>query len=174
MNAPGLGTAATLARRIVPGLTVLLLIVLGALPLPLPYYADVVPWLPLMAIYYWVVFRPDLMPRTLAFALGLFHDAVLGAPFGLMALVYLLFQAFVLTQRRFLVGKPFWIFWGGFALIATPAVALAWLLASALRGALLPPDATAVALALTIVGFPLVAWVLVRMQRWVVGTAEPA
>ena len=174
MSGAGVSPFARFARRGVPGLTVALLILIGALPLPLPYHGDVVPWLPLMGLYYWVVFRPDLMPRMLAFALGLVHDALLGAPFGLMALTYLLVQAFVLTQRRFIVGKPFWIFWAGFAIVAPAAVLLTWLLASILRGALLPGNATIVALALTVVVFPLVAWLLVRSQRWLVGTAEAA
>lgn len=174
MNETGLAAIARYARRVVPGLTIVLLILIGVLPLPLPYHGEVVPWLPLMGLYYWVVFRPDLMPRPVVFAIGLLHDAILGAPFGLMALTYLLVHAFVLTQRRFLVGKPFWIFWSGFAMVAPVAVFVAWLTASILRGALLPGEATLVALALTVVTFPLVAWLLVRSQRWLVGTAEGA
>lgn len=161
-------------RHCIPTLTILFLILAGGVPVALPYHADVVPWLPLMGLYYWVMFRPDLMPRAVVFALGIVHDALSGAPFGLMALVFLLVHGFVLTQRRFIVGKPFWIFWAGFAIVAPVAVLLAWLLASALRGTLLPGDATVVALALTVVCFPLVSWLLVRSQRWLVGSAEDA
>lgn len=173
MNATTLAPVLGYARRVVPGLTTVLLVLLSQLPLPLPFFADIAPALPLMAIYYWVVFRPDLMPRVMVFAIGLFHDALIGAPFGLTALIYLLAQAFVLTQRRFLVGKPFWIFWCGFAIVAPAAALLTWTLASLMRGAILPVDVVAVATLLTVVTFPVVAWVLLRSQRWLVGLADP-
>lgn len=173
MNAAALGPVLGYARRVVPGLTTVLLVLLAQLPVPLPFFPDIAPALPLMAVYYWVVFRPDLMPRVMVFAIGLFHDALIGAPFGLTALIYLLTQAFVLSQRRFLVGKPFWIFWSGFAVVAPAAAFLTWSLASLLRGAVLPADVVLVGVVLTVVTFPVVAWVLLRSQRRLVGFVEP-
>jgi rod shape-determining protein MreD len=174
MNPSGFGTFGNIVRRVVPGATTLLLVFLAHIHLPLPFFAEIAPALPLMGIYYWVVFRPDLMPRVLVFALGLFQDALIGAPFGLSALVYLLAQAFVLSQRRFLVGKPFWIFWSGFGIVAPVAGALTWLLASVMRGAVLPSDVVLVGIGLTVVTFPIVAWFLLHSQRWLVGAAEPS
>jgi len=174
MNQTGIGTLGDLARRVVPGLTTLLLVFLAHLHLPFPHYAEIAPALPLMGVYYWVVFRPDLMPRLLVFGIGLFQDALIGAPFGLTALIYLLTHAFVLSQRRFLVGKPFWIFWSGFAVVAPIAGTVTWLLASALRGMVLPGDVVLASTGLTIVVFPIVAWCLLYSQRWLIGAAEPA
>ena len=172
MNAATFGPVLDFSRRVVPGFTILLLILLAQLPLPLPFFPDIAPALPLMAIYYWVVFRPDLMPRILVFALGLFQDALIGAPFGLTALIYLLAHGFVLNQRRFLVGKPFWIFWAGFAIVTSVAAFLTWLLASVLRGAFLPTDVVLMGMILTVVTFPVIAWALLHSQRWLVGSAE--
>lgn len=174
MNAAAFGPVLDHARRVVPGFTTVLLILLAQLPLPLLFLPDIAPALPLMAIYYWVVFRPDLMPRLLVFALGLFHDALIGAPFGLTALIYLLTHGFVLNQRRFLVGKPFWIFWAGFAIVTPVAAFLTWLLASVLRGALLPTDVVLVGMVVTVVTFPVIAWALLHSQRWLVGSAQPS
>jgi len=174
MNQTGFGTIGNIARRVVPGVTILLLVLLAHLHLPLPFYAEVAPALPLMGIYYWAVFRPDLMPRILVFTIGLFQDALIGAPFGLSAMVYLLAHGFVLSQRRFLVGKPFWIFWSGFAIIAPVAGALTWFLTSVFRGALLPSDVVLASVVLTVVAFPAIAWLLLHSQRWLVGAAEPA
>jgi len=174
MNQPGIGTFGDLARRVVPGVTTVFLVFLAHLHLPFPYYTEIAPALPLMGVYYWVVFRPDLMPRILVFAIGLFQDALIGAPFGLTAMIYLLTHAFVLSQRRFLVGKPFWIFWSGFAIVAPVAGALTWIIASALRGAVLPSDVELASIGLTIVVFPVVAWFLLRSQRWLVGATEPS
>ncbi|MBO6784346.1 MAG: rod shape-determining protein MreD [Alphaproteobacteria bacterium] len=175
MSEGGIGAGvAAFGRRIVPGFTLVLLVFLTHLHVPIPHFSDIAPALPLMGIYYWVVFRPDLMPRVLVFAVGLFQDALIGAPFGLTALVYLVAHSFVLSQRRYIVGKPFWIFWAGFAIVAPAAGALTWMLASALRGAVLPGDVVLASVVLTVFVFPLVAWLLLRMQRWLVGAAEPA
>tara|TARA_R110002110_G_scaffold85816_1_gene223352 strand:- start:95690 stop:96214 length:525 start_codon:yes stop_codon:yes gene_type:complete len=171
VNAAAFGPVLDYSRRVVPGFTILLLILLAQLPMPLPFFSNVAPALPLMAIYYWVVFRPDLMPRILVFALGLFHDALIGAPFGLTALIYLLAHAFVLNQRRFLVAKPFWIFWAGFAIVTPVAAFLTWLLASILRGAILPTDVVLMGMVLTVITFPIIAWALLHSQRWLVGSA---
>jgi rod shape-determining protein MreD len=168
------GTFGNIARRVVPGVTTLLLVFLTHLHLPLPFYADVAPALPLIGIYYWVVFRPDLMPRILVFVIGLFQDALIGAPFGLSAMVYLLVHAFVLNQRRFLVGKPFWVFWSGFAIVAPAAETLTWLIVSTLRGAVLPYDVVLASIGLTVVLFPAIAWLLLHSQRWLIGAADPA
>ncbi len=174
MSDGGVGVVTEFARRIVPGFSLVLLVFLTHLHLPFPYFAEIAPALPLMGIYYWVVFRPDLMPRVLVFAVGLFQDALIGAPFGLSALVYLLVHAFVLNQRRFLVGKPFWIFWAGFAIVAPIAGMLTWILASALRGAFLPSEVVLPGILMTVFLFPVIAWALLRLQRWLVGAAEPA
>jgi len=172
VNAATFAPVLEISRRVVPGLTILLLILLAQLPLPLPFFPDITPALPLMAIYYWVVFRPDLMPRILVFALGLFQDALIGAPFGLTALIYLLAHGFVLNQRRFLAGKPFWVFWAGFAIVTPVAMFLNWLLASILRGAILPTDVVLMSMLLTVIMFPAIAWALLHCQRWLVGSAE--
>lgn len=174
MSDGGIASISDFGRRIVPGFTLVLLVFLVHLHLPVPFFSEIAPALPLMGIYYWVVFRPDLMPRILVFAVGLFQDALIGAPFGLTALVYLLAHAFVLSQRSYIVGKPFWIFWAGFAIVAPAAGAVSWVLASALRGVFLPSDVVLASVVLTVFVFPLVAWLLLRLQRWLVGAAEPA
>jgi rod shape-determining protein MreD len=174
VSGASVGSVLDYSRRVVPAFTAILLILLAQLPLSIPFFQDVAPALPLMAVYYWVVFRPDLMPRLLVFAVGLFQDALIGAPFGLTALIYLLVHAFVLNQRRFLVGKPFWIFWSGFAIVTPVAALLTWTLASVLRAAAMPTDVALVGMVLTVVCFPAVAWALLHCQRWLVGSAQPS
>jgi rod shape-determining protein MreD len=159
-------------RNLVPVATTFACVLIGQLPLPLPFLSDVAPAFALMSLYYWLVFRPDLMPYAAVFGLGIVQDAVAGAPLGLYALVYLLVQAMVLNQRRFIAGKPFWVFWSAFALVAPIAAFAAWLLASLARGTLLTPETALVALVLTIVLFPAIAWLLVHAQRRLVGMVE--
>jgi rod shape-determining protein MreD len=141
----------------------------GVLPLPIPYYGVVAPSLPLIAVYYWMVFRPDLMPTLGLFALGIVQDALAGAPLGVTPLIYLAVQVAIVNQRRFLVGQPFWMLWSGFALLVPPAALFEWSALSLLREAPLPPLATIAGSALTVLLFPLVAYVLVRLQRSLLG-----
>lgn len=159
-------------RNLVPVATTFAFVLVGQLSLPIPLLSDVAPAFALISLYYWAVFRPDLMPYVAVFGLGIVQDAVAGAPLGMYALVYLLVQALVLNQRRFIVGKPFWVFWSAFALIAPVAAIAAWLLASVSRGTFLPPATAFVALVMTVVLFPAVAWLLVHTQRRFIGMAE--
>lgn len=159
-------------RNLVPVATTFVFVLIGQLPLPVPFLNDVAPAFALMSLYYWLVFRPDLMPYAAVFGLGIVQDAVAGAPLGLYALVYLLVQALVLNQRRFIVGKPFWVFWSAFALVAPTAACAAWLLASVARGTLLAPGTAVVGLVMTIILFPAIAWLLVNTQRRFIGMAD--
>ena len=157
------------ARGAVPALSFVILLVLVLAPAPIAFFGGVAPALPLMAIYYWVMLRPDLMPRTLVFVAGLLEDALMGVPLGVHALVYLLAHVAILSQRQFIAGKPFWLFWCGFGLLAPVALALRWTIVSALRGELLAPDMVAVNILLTLVLFPAIAGPLFQTQRAIVG-----
>ena len=159
-------------RNMVPVTTTFACVLIGQLPLPLPLLNDVAPAFALISLYYWVVFRPDLMPHIAVFGLGIVQDAVAGAPLGMYALVYLLVQALVLNQRRFIAGKPFWVFWSAFALVAPIAAFSTWFLASVARGALLAPGTAFVGLVMTIILFPAIAWLLVHAQRRLIGMVE--
>jgi len=154
---------------LVPMTSCFVIALFAVLPLPIPYYSGAAPALTLIAVYYWMVFRPDLMPTLALFALGIVNDALAGTPLGVSSLIYLIGQVAILNQRRFLIGQPFWILWSGFALIAPLAVLIEWIAISALREAPLAPLATVASGILTILLFPLVAYVLVRMQRSLLG-----
>lgn len=157
------------ASYIVPMATCFAIALFAVLPLPIPYYSGVAPALTLIAVYYWMVFRPDLMPMLGLFALGIVNDALAGSPLGVSSLIYLIGQVAILNQRRFLVGQSFWILWSGFALIAPIAMLFQWIAISILREAPLAPLATVASGVLTILLFPLVAYILVRMQRSLLG-----
>jgi rod shape-determining protein MreD len=157
------------ASYLVPLTTTFAVTLLAVLPLPIPYYNFAAPSLTLIAIYYWTVFRPDLMPMLVLFGIGIVNDALSGAPLGVSSLVFLVLQVAVLSQRRYLIGQPFWMLWSGFALIVPPAALFQWLVLSVLRGQPLAPLATVAGSLLTIAVFPLVANILVRMQRALLG-----
>ena len=151
--------------RLVPTLATLALAVLSVLPLRFPDYAAVAPLLALAGLYYWTIYRPDLLQPPAAFLCGVVLDLLSGAPLGVSALVFLLARAAVLPQRRFFVDRLFPFVWGGFTLLAAAAIAFLWLLGSVLEGAILDMRAAVLQWVLTVACFPAVAYLLMRVQR---------
>jgi rod shape-determining protein MreD len=149
----------------IPGLLLLLCIFVAAWPTGLPQFADVTPFLSLMAVYYWSIYRPELMPAIVVFAAGLVQDVVTGSPIGLMALVLILVHGVGVSQRRFFLGKSFSVEWWGFGLVTLAAAMVAWILASLYFVMLLDPKSIAVQALLTVAVYPLVTRLFTRASR---------
>jgi rod shape-determining protein MreD len=159
------------ACGLAPLVLTLALVLFGVLPWPLPEFAPVTPWFSLIAVYYWSIHRPDLLPPSATFLVGLVQDGLSGSPLGLNVLLLLLAQGVVATQRRFFHGKTFLIEWWGFMLVA-PGVALTgWLLGSLYHGALMAPLPIGFQLLLTIASYPCLAWLLARAQHYLLRPA---
>lgn len=154
----------TWLRQLVPFGATLVLLLLAAMPTRLPGYAGIAPMLPLMGVYYWAIWRPDLLPAWVAFLVGLLYDVVGGTPLGVNALVLMLVQGIAASQRRYFLGKAFMVAWWAFALLAAVALGLCWLLVSMLRGLTVDPLAVGFEYLMTLGLFPPLAWVLARTQ----------
>lgn len=154
----------TWVRHLVPvGVTILLLL-LTAVPTRLPGFAGIAPMLPLMGVYYWAIYRPDLLPAWAAFLIGLLYDIIGGTPLGVNALVLLLVQGVAAAQRKFFLGKSFLVAWWAFGLLAAGAVGLSWLLVTILYGRVIDPTPVIFEYVLTMGLFPLLTWTLARTQ----------
>ena len=147
-------------RRLLPALSALMLCVLSVLPIGVPQWGVLAPPLMLAAVFYWSLTRPDLMPPIAAFALGLFADVLSGAPLGSGALIMVLTQWTMRSQQRFLVKRPFMLLWAAFMPVAAAAAVLEWLTYTLLTLHALPVGGALVRMALGIVLFPVVAWVV--------------
>jgi rod shape-determining protein MreD len=154
-----------LARRMAPVLMTLCLTIVNVMPSYLPGFARMAPVLPLMAVYHWTVYAPGLMPAHMVFVAGLLFDLLSGAPLGVNALTFLLVYGVVLSQRRFIAGKSFLIVWLGFALVALGAAVVYWALTSVIHVTLLDPGAFAAQYAIMVGLFPLLGWLLLRVQN---------
>lgn len=152
-------------RGVVPLTVTFTLVVLGATPLGLPALGPVMPMLPLMSTFYWVIYRPDLTPYVGTFFVGLFQDTLAGTPLGFSALVLVAVHAVMASQRRFFQGKSFLVLWFGFAVLAVGAMLMSWVLASALFGTLVRPGPVLFQMLLTIALFPCLTWVFRLIQR---------
>lgn len=153
------------ARQLVPFGVTLFLVMFETIQLPLPGSAAVAPGFSLVAIYYWTVYRPDLMPPVAVFVIGMLLDVVSGALFGVNALVMLAIYGAVLTQRRLLVGKSFNIVWFGFLFALVLTAGLDWLVHAIINGAFLDPTRLFARLGMTALLYPILAWCLGRLQR---------
>ena len=77
-------------KYIVPLSSIILLTLIAALPWGLPSEDRFfLPFLPVVAIYYWALRRPELVPEWFVFLSGLCLDTLTHGPLGYWALVYL-------------------------------------------------------------------------------------
>ncbi len=153
------------ARQLTPFALTVLLVILNVLPTQLPGLASVLPVLPMISVYHWSIHHPNLMPAYAVFLIGIFHDGLVGTPFGLHALILLAVQGVVLFQHLFFVSKSFLIVWLGFALVAAGAGLLAWIAMSLFHFALLALQPLLYQYLMTLGVFPLLAWAFMRWQQ---------
>lgn len=155
----------TFTRNSMPILLTLILVLVNFIPLQIPGLSRVVPILPLMAIYHWAIYRPQLMPPLAVFMIGAFYDVLSGMPIGVNALVFLIVYGVVVLQQRFFAGKSFIVVWLGFGLISFGATVLTWILMSILATTLINPQAAIFQLFLNFSFFPILAWLLLHCQN---------
>ncbi len=146
-----------------------LLAILSVVTIGIPGYAAVVPGYTAMATFYWAIYRPDLQPASALFLIGILQDILVGTPIGLTAITLLLVHALALSQRRTLIAKPFVLTWLGFVVIQLPASLLGWAVMSGLAFRPIGPEPAVFQYLVSALGFPLVAWLFVRLHRHVVG-----
>ncbi len=150
------------ARQLFPFAMTTGLLFIGAIPLHLPGLQVLAPSLSLIALFYWSLHRPDLMPAAAAFILGLFHDMLSGTPIGTGAIVYVSVHGLVHWQRQFFHGKSFGILWLGFSVVTSVAVLVSWISVSVFAGTLVDARAAALQAMATIGCFPMMVLVLWR------------
>jgi rod shape-determining protein MreD len=163
---------ATLMRRgewpgakSIPTLTTIVLLTVSVLPLHIPDYAAVAPLLALAGVYYWTIYRPELLPPVAVFIAGVVFDLLSGAPLGVTPLLLLLARALVMSQRRFFVNRLFPFVWCGFTLVAAAGIAFLWALGSLVEGTMLDMRAAILQWVLTVASFPAASYLLMRVQR---------
>lgn len=159
-------------RLSVPLLFLAGLFVLSVVSLPLPDIGVARPGLLVMAVYYWSVYRPTLMPPYLCFATGLLLDLLTGLPLGVNAVVLTLVQWLVRDQRRFLMGQPYIVIWLVFALVAFSSQLVQWGMYGLVHmqwAPILPQVLGALATALL---FPVVTLFLILIHRVLPGVQK--
>ena len=154
-----------LARSLFPFVASALLIIIGFAPLRAPEIAPALPLFGMAAVYYWCVFRPDLMPHWAIFLLGLFSDLLGGTLVGSSILAFFALYLAISSQRRFFAHASFFLLWLAFALFALPAFLNMWALACWNAGAIITPAPLALQYVLTVAVYPMIAWFFGQSQQ---------
>lgn len=158
-------------RALLPILSSIALVLFGLLPIGLPHFDTVAPSFALMAVFYWSIFRSDLMTMIGAFLIGLLLDVLSGGLLGLNALILVAVHEFGVSQRRVFLGSSFLVNWTAFALLIGGVLPLSWALVSLLHWRLLPTAPVVAQLILSLTLYPAVYWALSRLERrWLRGS----
>ena len=146
-----------IVRVFVPYSFLSVLFLLSIVSVPYPMAAFFKAPLLLMAIYYWSVYRPTLLPPWLVFVAGFLFDLLTGMPYlGLNAVLFLLCRIVVIDQRRYLTGQNFPIIWLGFGFLNIGFHTLQWLIYSVLSFQFMPVGDLGIIVILGMVVFPLI------------------
>ncbi len=137
-----------------PKIIAILLVILSFIPLGIPGAKTFFPLVDLMVIYYWCVYRPELMPNWFVFLMGLTQDAITGFPFGFNALNNLLFRSTTMFLKDKYSKESFVVVWQGFALMAASFMVFKYGLFALVTGAMAPIGVIFVQLLISIALYP--------------------
>lgn len=154
-----------LARRLAPFSLAVLLVLFGAIPLRLPHIAEIGPYFALLAVYYWAVHQPSVLPAPAVFLLGLMSDVLGAAPLGVGTVILLGVHALILSQRRFLIGQSFVGLWTCFMIVAAGTFAAIWAITSILAGMPIDARPAVFAAVLNVAVYPVVGFIFAHAQR---------
>ena len=93
------------------------------------------------------------------------YDLLSGVPLGLYILVFLSVYGIVVSQRRFIIGKSFLVYWLGYGIIASGAALESWFVASVWYASLLNLQSIFFQYLISFGIFPIVAWISLRLQQ---------
>ncbi|MFW5679145.1 MAG: rod shape-determining protein MreD [Pseudomonadota bacterium] len=162
-------------RHTVPFLLGVFAVFVDLAPRPAAAGGGIGPFFTLVVVYFWCVYRPDLMSHAAVFVIGLLHDLMSGLPLGCTALAFVLGRAALIARHRFFHAKSFTVIWGLFVLLVAGVEVTRFAIASVVIGGAVDPTPLVVQSILTVALYPAVSWALVRVHGHVVvgGDAEP-
>ncbi|MDI9408997.1 MAG: rod shape-determining protein MreD [Candidatus Pacebacteria bacterium] len=111
----GLHRWLALAMKVLPLASVLFLSFLPAITVAVPTIGLVRPYYGLAVVFYWSIYRTDLLPLVGLFVLGIVYDFGSGGLVGLTPLLYLLLRGVIgelaaqFRLQGFLVNWGFWL-----------------------------------------------------------------
>lgn len=118
-------------RAVFPALTVLLGVLVTAVPWGLPAEATFIPPLVVvMMVFCWRATPEAVLPPAACMALGLLADVTTGGPLGFWALMFLFASSAGARLRKFNTGRATGALWFAWMPVAAGLSGFGWLLAS--------------------------------------------
>ncbi len=151
-------------QSLIPLATALLAVILDAMPLPFRGLDLLTAFFSLSVVYFWCLYRPDLMTPGAVFLTGIVYDSLVGMPLGLTATVLLLVRYVVLSQQAFFLSASFLIVWLCFAVLAPLVEILRWFLAVLWLGRLFDVTPALFQAGLTVAMYPVVSRLLISVH----------
>ena len=152
-------------KAVLPFLTILFIIVLMVLPYNISILSDTMPYLTLIGVYYWCVFKPEMLPVAAVFVLGLIQDVLLGSPFGLTSLMLIGVHQFVYMQGRQFLERDFIFNWVVFIMLVVGYGVVYWVITSLYFREILDYLSIVGQILVTIAFYPVITWILGLVRR---------
>lgn len=161
-----IGQGPITGARYVPAISVVAASLLTALPI-----ISMSGWYPdfaFLVLIAWRLLRADAWPAWWAAPLGFFNDLVTGHPIGLSIAVWTAAMLILDLADRRTMWRGYWLEWTFAALLLLANEAAEWRVAQVM-GASLPFLTVLPPLLISVLAFPIVAWMASRLDRWRLG-----
>ncbi len=150
----------------IPAATVIAASMLSALPI-----VSTSGWYPefgFLALIAWRLLRSDPWPAWWAAPLGFANDLITGAPIGLSVILWTSTMLLLDLIDRRTMWRDYWIEWALAALLLLlNETAERWV--AGLMGPAPPFSSIVPPLLISVFAFPVVAWIVARLDRWRLG-----
>ena len=149
-----------------PAFSVMLASLLAVLPI-----VSMSGWFPnfgFLVLIAWRLLRSDAFPAWWAAPLGLFNDLALGSPIGLSVAVWTTSMLLLDIADRRTQWRGYWLEWAIAAILLLGQEAAEWRVAQ-IMGASMPFLSITPPLLISILAFPIAAWIVARIDRWRLG-----
>ncbi len=151
---------------LVPFVSILIAVLMMPLPIAFKFAGYwLVPSLPVIAIFLWTMYRPDLLPPLAVLVLGVIMDLLIDAPVGVSALAFLTAYTIVVSQRLYWMTLPRGGILVGFVIVMLSCGMVTWLATSFIYGKFVSPVPVLFEAIISVVAFPAVRWLFEPLQR---------
>ena len=142
-------------RLVYPKFLVIFFVFFSCVPFRIVHVDYIFPSLDVMVIFYWCVFRPELMKNGFVFSMGILKDLLLASPVGISAVVNLIVRTLVLKKSAY-VKSTFAKLWLLFAIILGVITIIKWLVFSFVENSWLDFELLFIQYILSVFFYPLI------------------